>query len=311
MDKILLHIILSLYTFSVLSQENLVPNGGFEDKINCPLGIADYSVKEWLSPTWGTTDYFNSCDQGLVGVPNNYVGSQNAHSGNAYSGFVTCFLTPNEEAREYLQVKLKSELESGELYEFSCFLSLSDSSKYCLNEIGIALTSNSIGGNYATNISIQPVLVDNSPNGLCDDLNWMKVSCIYFAKGGEKYLTIGVFKKDFELGHTIMEASKPLNCAYYYIDDVSIILLDDIVIPNIFTPNNDGVNDVWEMKLGSEFDVKILNRWGNLITDKSSLQNDFKWDGKTKSGEECPDGVYFYLITKDSFIKKGFIHLVR
>lgn len=288
-----------------------MPNGSFEETLNCPQGIADYSVKEWISPTWGTTDYFNSCDQGSVGVPNNYIGSQNAHSGNAYSGFVTCFLAPNEEAREYLQVKLKSGLEPGGLYEFSCFISLSDSSQFCLNEIGIALTINQIGGNYATAISAQPLLIDNQLNGLCDDIAWLKISCIYFATGGEKYLTIGVFKKDVELTHDIKDLSRPLNCAYYYIDDVSVISLDDIVVPNIFTPNNDGVNDIWEMKLGSEFDVKIFNRWGNLITDSGSLPNNFKWDGKTTAGELCPDGVYFYLITKDNFVKQGFIQLVR
>ncbi|MBL0071107.1 MAG: gliding motility-associated C-terminal domain-containing protein [Bacteroidetes bacterium] len=67
-------------------------------------------------------------------------------------------------------------------------------------------------------------------------------------------------------------------------------------MPNIFTPNNDGVNDVFEVGAAgacSPERITIFNRWGNSIFETSG-QNKF-WDGKS-NGNPVPSGVYFYVI---------------
>jgi gliding motility-associated-like protein len=67
-----------------------------------------------------------------------------------------------------------------------------------------------------------------------------------------------------------------------------------IFVPNVFSPNGDNSNDVFfidNMYL-STLNVKIFNRWGNLmheITDPAG-----SWDGNTPDGKESSDGVYFY-----------------
>jgi gliding motility-associated-like protein len=71
-------------------------------------------------------------------------------------------------------------------------------------------------------------------------------------------------------------------------------------VPNIFTPNNDGVNDVWGIQFNHVRDVKefklyIYNRWG--VTILESTQPNIRWDGYTTAGIPCPDGVYFYVCT--------------
>ena len=58
-------------------------------------------------------------------------------------------------------------------------------------------------------------------------------------------------------------------------------------IPNAFTPNGDGINDVF-MK---NYDLSILNRWGQTL-----YQGREGWDGKYK-GEQITSGTYFYIIT--------------
>ncbi len=77
------------------------------------------------------------------------------------------------------------------------------------------------------------------------------------------------------------------------------------VIPNIFTPNNDDVNDEWTIKfpLGYSLqELKVYNRWGTLMYEQNnlsfSIQNSalIAWDGRTNSGEECSVGVYFYVM---------------
>jgi gliding motility-associated-like protein len=69
-----------------------------------------------------------------------------------------------------------------------------------------------------------------------------------------------------------------------------------IVIPNVFSPNNDNKNDAFDIDIqgGRLFDLKIFNRWGELIFKTSNQTN--KWDGKYK-GSDCSAGVYIYTIT--------------
>lgn len=82
-----------------------------------------------------------------------------------------------------------------------------------------------------------------------------------------------------------------------------------LYIPNAFTPNNDGVNDYFEVKYINFFDFEILifNRWGELVFQSKEL--DFKWNGEI-NGEEAPGGSYAYIIG-GKFKKKGTLTLLR
>lgn len=88
------------------------------------------------------------------------------------------------------------------------------------------------------------------------------------------------------------------------------------LIPNVFSPNNDLVNDKWQIKNNciEKVSIQIYNRWGDLVKnfdDKSQ-----SWDGKTNSGNECINGVYFYvgtiiLLNGEEEKVKGFVSLFR
>ena len=74
--------------------------------------------------------------------------------------------------------------------------------------------------------------------------------------------------------------------------------LSQLFVPNTFTPNNDGLNDVWGITYESEcwVDIRfdIYNRWGNLVF--SGYGEDF-WDGSLNGGSYyVPDGVYTYTL---------------
>jgi gliding motility-associated-like protein len=68
-----------------------------------------------------------------------------------------------------------------------------------------------------------------------------------------------------------------------------------IQIPNVFTPNQDDINERWEIDLTciKNVEVKILNRWGNLVYETTQLP--ISWDG-TFEGTPLTDGVYFYSV---------------
>jgi gliding motility-associated-like protein len=77
----------------------------------------------------------------------------------------------------------------------------------------------------------------------------------------------------------------------------SVIDVCELSSTNVFTPNDDGINDKFYPITNCKYEhyeCLIFNRWGGLVF-KTSNQTD-KWDGKFK-GLDCPDGVYFYTIT--------------
>jgi gliding motility-associated-like protein len=87
-------------------------------------------------------------------------------------------------------------------------------------------------------------------------------------------------------------------------------------IPNIFTPNGDGVNDLFFIKSVSIKNITcaIYDRWGLKLAEWDGV-NGF-WDGKTSSGSAAPDGVYYYMATieKDNneiIQKQGFVQLLQ
>jgi gliding motility-associated-like protein len=106
---------------------------------------------------------------------------------------------------------------------------------------------------------------------------------------------------------------------------LQIVVYDSLVlqIPNVFTPNNDGMNDTFTIKVEGvkELSVAIFNRWGNLMKEYRSTLNLSPtiinlWDGRSATGEAVPEGVYFYVINvsdiKDEQRKySGTIHLFK
>ena len=100
----------------------------------------------------------------------------------------------------------------------------------------------------------------------------------------------------------------------------SVLVYDSLIvdIPNIFTPNGDGINDFFEITINQpvKIEVVILNRWGNVM---------FSYTGNLNAGENAlwvpdtntPDGTYFYTLhlgsgTESKQVKKeGFVQLLR
>jgi gliding motility-associated-like protein len=80
----------------------------------------------------------------------------------------------------------------------------------------------------------------------------------------------------------------------------NIICVDDCInfeLPNVFTPNGDGMNDLFKpfpYNLVEKIDLKIYGRWGNLVFQTSDP--DINWDARhMDSGKKVPSGVYYYV----------------
>jgi gliding motility-associated-like protein len=82
-------------------------------------------------------------------------------------------------------------------------------------------------------------------------------------------------------------------------DDVLIRVLKKINIPNVFTPNGDGINDTWKIKWLETYPtatLQIYSRYGLLVY--SNTGNSQPWDG-TLNGKPVPIGTYYYIITPE------------
>jgi gliding motility-associated-like protein len=90
----------------------------------------------------------------------------------------------------------------------------------------------------------------------------------------------------------------------------------DLNIPNIFSPNNDGINDefIVTFENSQELILEIFNRWGEIVFRRSG--DPIKWDGKTQDGKDFVEGTYFYFLHTIDYlgkkkILKGYLELVR
>lgn len=106
-------------------------------------------------------------------------------------------------------------------------------------------------------------------------------------------------------------------------DSVTITVKNDCnlqaQIPNVFTPNADGINDTFkiELKNATLYNFSIYDRWGLLMhSDDIKSHTTILWDGRTTAGEACTAGVYFYTLqyteaNGDVQKKNGYITLIK
>lgn len=100
--------------------------------------------------------------------------------------------------------------------------------------------------------------------------------------------------------------------AQYYIEVIDDI--DNLIIPNCFTPNGDGKNDTYKL-IGEDntilnFEIRIYDRWGNNVF--SAYEPTFVWNGTDNKGAIISSGVYSYMVKYqtthsrfESIVKKG------
>ena len=79
---------------------------------------------------------------------------------------------------------------------------------------------------------------------------------------------------------------------------------EEVTLPNIFTPNNDGANDFFEINISEkqDFQIVVINHMNKVVFQSSSV--DFRWDGMLPSGEPAPTGNYVYFISKNNERKR-------
>ena len=293
------------------AQNNLVPNWSFEDIISCPVNQGSVFISyatPWFSPTENTPDIFNSCDNNIstsdsvIGIPNNWFGFQQAHTGNGYGGFNR----ESEGACEYLSVKLISPLKAGKKYCISFYVNPGNYTYYVIDAIGAYISFDSI---HESNYSVLPFTPQiENPLGyiISDTVNWTEISGTYMANGGERYVTIGSFFSDSIIHYVYNDTIHPPGAwPYYYLDDVSVYYCggDTTGINNYGggkgyfnlypDPTNDEAYLDYQLTEGQNGKVMLFNITGQLLAE-FALSNES--NKLTINTSKYKSGIYFYKV---------------
>jgi gliding motility-associated-like protein len=219
--------------------------------------------------------------------------------------------------REFIQNQLITTLENGVIYNIEFYIA-ADGSGCFSNKYGVKFFNSQfedLSKMWLSNII--PDAVNDESKFLTDTSLWQKIEMSYFANGTENFVIIGNFQDSISTTHTVpcdttdwsdYWLGATLGGGYFFIDDVKIERASPTVeIPNVFTPNNDGINDFLIPKVinASEWEMHIMNRWGNVVVQLD--QNNPIWDGAN-----CKEGTYFYTINlEEQKTEQGFISIFR
>lgn len=106
----------------------------------------------------------------------------------------------------------------------------------------------------------------------------------------------------------VLTAVSALGCGTVT-DTVHVFVYKDVFVPNAFTPNGDGVNEVWRVPALNAFkryDIRVYNRYGQMVYSAKDVNSG--WDGRGH-----PAGVYVYMISIDGGRRmlRGTLNLIR
>jgi gliding motility-associated-like protein len=173
--------------------------------------------------------------------------------------------------------------------------------------------------NAASEATILPTDINNGTTDICGALVYSisksKFDC---SNVGENTITITVTDNSVNVTSqqiTVTVLPSGVDEDFDGIDDACDDQIDtlSVVIPSGFTPNADNINDYFQI-LGLDSyaskTLEVFNRYGNQVYESPNYAN--QWDGTLlDTGEPLPDATYYYVLTLDGKLFKGYVYINR
>lgn len=330
-------------------------NPGFESYSSLPDNTGQFSRCIGWSNSGSTSaspDYYHYSASSSADLPITPMASVNAFEGNAIMGL--CATGPkHSNTREYLSTAFTQPLEVGKEYILS--FNITNGNITNVSTAGLATSKLGLLLSYGEFTQSGQDPLNITPQFRIDTVfyskTWKNVSFTFTCTQPFTHLTFGVFQNDAQADIVPKDGTNPTH-AYYFVDefylqpvpedynpivvvpgrdghdgdddnsDVSSPTSDAAAyfIPNTFTPNNDGFNDIFIPVAGTqkEWKFEIFNRWGNKVfITEDELTG---WNGLAADGKNAPDGTYFWVITYQKYddqngsvtvVDEGFVTLLR
>ncbi len=230
-----------LFTGSLLAQENLVTNPGFED-LSSPVVTWDQldHATGWSNANGGSVDVLaKTASTSNVGIPENELGTVEPFDGENCAGFVAWkddkrpnikriwkgkSVEPHRVAwntySEYLQGTLSKALVADMQYEVSFRVSLGEHSDRAVSGIGAMFSGEKIN-------EVHRRFLDGTPDVwttevVKDKEGWVEVTGSFIAAGNEQYIIIGAYSGDYMTKEEVITGPDNQR-AYYYVDGISVV----------------------------------------------------------------------------------------
>jgi gliding motility-associated-like protein len=162
-----------------------------------------------------------------------------------------------------------------------------------VNNPSVSITAGCI----ATNYTLEAIPSENNVT-----FSWFKDNAIVNNQSANKLVV-----KDKGSYKVVINSD---GCDAEAIENVTVLNCNAPIIPKGVSPNNDNLNDTFDLSNFNVSKLEIFNRYGIKVYSKSNYKNE--WIGTSDAGQELPDGTYYYLINfNNSKPKTGWVYLNR
>ena len=278
-------------TYTIYITDNVFSN--CDTTINCIISSGD--------PTYNTNVDTSICNgssltiNGITYNSNNLTGTQILSSISGCDSVVNITVTENPLIFSAIDTSIcitDSLLINGTIYDVN-------------NPLGQEIYSSANGCDSTVFINItfnqQPTVTSNfSDTTVCEDdtITIYGIGAVSYIWNNNILDSVPVIGPDE--GTYVVTGTDSFNCSNTYQFTLNTEFCPRepyfLIVPNVFTPNGDGENDIFKPN-GTSFEpksMKIFNRWGQLIFED---YYGIGWDGRLPSGLKASDGTYLYRIT--------------
>ena len=278
-------------TYTIYITDNVFSN--CDTTINCIISSGD--------PTYNTNVDTSICNgssltiNGITYNSNNLTGTQILSSISGCDSVVNITVTENPLIFSAIDTSIcitDSLLINGTIYDVN-------------NPLGQEIYSSANGCDSTVFINItfnqQPTVTSNfSDTTVCEDdtITIYGIGAVSYIWNNNILDSVPVIGPDE--GTYVVTGTDSFNCSNTYQFTLNTEFCPRepyfLIVPNVFTPNGDGENDIFKPN-GTSFEpksMKIFNRWGQLIFED---YYGIGWDGRLPSGLKASDGTYLYRIS--------------
>lgn len=323
-----------------------VMNGSFESLSALPSTTGQWSLASgWTatSSSENTPDVFHMQGVGGGDLPETPVAMVLPDQGMAIGGFMAAGL-PGTERREYITGSFTSPLQPGVSYQMTFRMTNGERTPFSQAGLGVSGMGMHFSMGPLQQSGLSPIEAEPQfeLTPLFYSREWETISFTFVAQSAWTYFTWGAFGPDSGRSIELNEGTSP-SMAYYFVDAFAIELAEEGTasdedvekgpttkpttidleeepawfVPNAFTPNNDGENDVF-VPVWNNVQIKrfeVYSRWGELVYELAQGANE-GWNGQTTKGKDAAPGTYIWQVdlvdeSGKTISKSGAITLIR
>jgi len=169
--------------------------------------------------------------------------------------------------------------------------------KKCITSVSKSVRIVDVKADFDIDTLNQPIFCFKNKSGGASDYRWDFRSSFSFNEMGRDYEPCYNYGEELGVFKVCLIAISSEGCEDTICKVLNNRFIAKIIPFNVFTPGQDNFNNIFKFDVEGEekFDLKIYNRWGELVFE--STDKNYNWNGRYKNdGIECPEGAYFYIL---------------